>query len=91
MNAMIEKMITRHAIRRFEDRPLDEEALSEILTAGLYAPSAGNNQNSRIVVSTDKEVNRRLGELSQFSALLLRWASETFLPVHESTYSHHLQ
>lgn len=66
MNAMIEKMITRHAIRRFEDRPLDEETLSEILTAGLYAPSAGNNQNSRIVVSTDKEVNRRLGELSRY-------------------------
>lgn len=66
MNAMIEKMITRHAIRRFEDRPLDEKTLSEILTAGLYAPSAGNNQNSRIVVSTDKEVNRRLGELSRY-------------------------
>jgi nitroreductase len=48
MNEMIEKMITRHAIRRFQDRQLEEEILEQILLAGLYAPSAGNNQRSRI-------------------------------------------
>lgn len=65
MNEMIEKIITRHAIRRFADRQLDEETLQEILTAGLYAPSAGNNQGSRIVVCQDKAVNLKLGQLSR--------------------------
>lgn len=66
MNEMIEKMLTRHAIRRFEDRQVEEESLQEILQAGLYAPSAGNNQRSRIVVCQDREINRKLGELSRY-------------------------
>ena len=66
MNEMIEKMITRHAIRRFQDRQLEEETLEQILLAGLYAPSAGNNQRSRIVVCQDKEINEKLGKLSRF-------------------------
>ena len=57
---------TRHAIRRFQDRQIEEEMLQEILTAGLYAPSAGNRQDSRIVVCQDPEINRRLGELSRW-------------------------
>lgn len=65
MNEFIEKIITRHAIRRFEDRQIEEETLQQILTAGLYAPSAGNNQNSRIVVSQDKEVNETLGKMNR--------------------------
>jgi nitroreductase len=66
MNEMIEKMITRHAIRRFQDRQLEEGALEQILLAALYAPSAGNNQGSRIVVCQDKEINEKLGRLSRF-------------------------
>lgn len=66
MHELIEKICTRHAIRRFQPRQLDEGALSEILTAGLYAPSAGNNQYSRIVVCQDKEVNLKLGQLSRY-------------------------
>lgn len=66
MNEMIEKMLTRHAIRRFEDRQVEEESLQEILQAGLYAPSAGNNQRSRIVVCQDRELNQKLGELSRY-------------------------
>lgn len=65
MNEMIEKIITRHAIRRFADRQLDEDTLEQILQAGLYAPSAGNNQRSRIVVCQDREINERLGRLSR--------------------------
>ena len=66
MNPMIEKMTSRHAIRRFQNRQVEEEALQEILTAGLYAPSAGNNQYSRIVVCQDPEVNLKLGKLSRY-------------------------
>ena len=66
MNEMIQKICTRHAIRRFEDRQLEESTLEEILTAGLYAPSAGNNQQSRIVVCQDPEVNAELGKISRY-------------------------
>lgn len=66
MNEIVQKMLTRHAIRRFEDRQIEEDALEQILQAGLYAPSAGNNQYSRIVVCQDKEVNEKLGRINRY-------------------------
>lgn len=65
MNESVQKILTRRAIRRFQDRQLDEATLEQILAAGLYAPSAGNNQRSRIVVCQDREINERLGRLSR--------------------------
>ena len=65
MNEMIQKMLSRHAIRRFQKQQLPEDVLNEILLAGLYAPSAGNNQYSRIVVCQKQEINEKLGRLSR--------------------------
>lgn len=66
MNEIIEKMLTRHAIRRFQDRQVEGELLEQVLQAGLYAPSAGNNQYSRIVVCQDREVNEKLGRINRW-------------------------
>ncbi len=65
MNEIIEKMLTRHAIRRYQKKQLDEETLEQILQAGLHAPSAGGNQGTCIVVCQDEEVNEALGRLSR--------------------------
>lgn len=65
MNEIIEKMLSRHAIRKFQDKQIEETVLEQILQAGLYAPSAGNNQYSRIVACQDKELNLRLGKLNR--------------------------
>lgn len=65
MNEMIEKMLSRHAIRRFQEKQLDEETLEQILRAGLYAPSAGNGQRTMIVVCQDGAINEKLGRLSR--------------------------
>ena len=66
MNEILQIMKTRHAIRRFQDKQLDEATLNAILEAGLYAPSAGNNQYSRIVVCQDSEVNEKLGRINRW-------------------------
>lgn len=65
MNEMIEKMCTRHAIRRFRPEQITEEELNQVLQAALYAPSAGNNQYSRIVVCQDAQLNEKLGRLNR--------------------------
>jgi len=65
MNEIIKEMLKRRSIRRFQDKQLDEETLQQILTAGLHAPSAGNNQRSFILVCQDREINERLGRLSR--------------------------
>lgn len=65
MDDFFDILITRHAIRRFQDRQIDDGTLDRILDAGLYAPSAGNNQYSRIVVCQDRALNGRLGRLNR--------------------------
>lgn len=67
MNHSIEKIITRHAIRRYTKQQVDSDTLDQILQAGLYAPSAGNNQRTIIVVSQDEQVNEKLGQLSRWA------------------------
>lgn len=67
MNEMIEKILSRHAIRRFKKEQITEDELNQVLIAGLYAPSAGNNQYSRIVVCQDAELNDKLGRLNRWA------------------------
>ena len=58
-------ILHRRAIRRFEPKQIGEEALRQILQAGLYAPSAGGRQGVLFVVSQDREVNERLGRIKR--------------------------
>jgi nitroreductase len=53
---------TKRAIRRFADRPLDEDHLHRILDAGRRAGSSKNLQRWAFVVCRDRA---RLGELSR--------------------------
>lgn len=44
---------------------MEETALNQILTAGLYAPSAGGRQRVLFVVCQEREVNERLGKIKR--------------------------
>ena len=66
MNEMVQKILTRHSIRCFQSKQIEEDLLEQVLQAGLYAPSAGNNQYSRIVVCQDKKTNEKLGKISRY-------------------------
>ena len=65
MNSLMETILHRRAIRRFVERQVEEEALSQILKAGLYAPSAGGRQGPIFAVCQDREVNERLGKIKR--------------------------
>lgn len=64
-NKVMETILHRRAIRRFEERQVEESALEQILAAGLYAPSAGGRQGVLFVVCQDREVNERLGKIKR--------------------------
>lgn len=64
-NEVMETILHRRAIRRFETKQLEEAALQQILQAGLYAPSTGGRQGVLFVVCQDKEVNGRLGKIKR--------------------------
>ena len=48
-------VLSRRSIRRYLDRPILEEDLTEILQAGIYAPSAVDLQPWYFVVIKSKE------------------------------------
>lgn len=44
----------RYSVRKYEDKPVEEEKLQKLLEAGRVAPSAKNNQPSRLIVVREK-------------------------------------
>lgn len=65
MMDVMQTMLHRRSIRRFDTRQIEEEALQQILQTGLYAPSAGGRQGVIFAVCQDKEVNQRLGKIKR--------------------------
>lgn len=65
MPDVLETILHRRSIRRFDTRQIEEAALQQILQAGLYAPSAGGRQGVIFAVCQDRAVNERLGKIKR--------------------------
>ncbi|MFH1010531.1 MAG: nitroreductase family protein [bacterium] len=52
----IEAIYTRRSIRKYASEPISEEMIHELLTAAMYAPSAGNQQPWHFVVITERRL-----------------------------------
>lgn len=50
----------RYSVRKFIDKPVEQEALDKILKAGYFAPTACNLQPQRILVINSKEALAKL-------------------------------
>lgn len=65
MPDVMETIMHRRSIRRFDTKQIDENALEQILQTGLYAPSAGGRQGVIFAVCQDRKVNERLGKIKR--------------------------
>lgn len=61
---MYEDLLTRRSVRKYSDRPVEEEKLDKVLTAGLYAPTGMNNQLPVLVAVRDKATRDRLSRMN---------------------------
>lgn len=52
---LMEAIRTRRSIRKYEDTPISEEMVREMLDAAMMAPSAGNAQPWQFVVINERE------------------------------------
>jgi len=59
-----EALSTRRSIRRFQERPVEEEKLRAVLDAVRAAPSWANQQCWRLVVVGDADAKRGISECS---------------------------
>ena len=61
---MYEDLLTRRSVRKYADRPVEDEKLDKVLTAGLYAPTGMNNQAPVLVAVRDKETRDKLSRMN---------------------------
>lgn len=61
---MYEDLLTRRSVRKYTDRPVEDEKLDKVLTAGLYAPTGMNNQAPVMVAVRDKETRDKLSRMN---------------------------
>jgi len=57
---LMQAIRARRSIRKFLDRPIEEEKLLAVLQAGQLAPSARNMQDWRVIVVKDAATRQRL-------------------------------
>ena len=62
---VMEAIMHRRAIRRYDPRQIEESDLQQILEAGMYAPSAGGRQGVIFAVCQDREINEKLGKIKR--------------------------
>ena len=55
MNEILNNIKTRRSVRKFSSKEIESEILDEIITAGLYAPSAMNTQLWQLTVLKNDE------------------------------------
>ena len=59
----------RTSIRKYQDRPVEEDKIRRILRAAMQAPSAANQQPWEFYVVTDKEILEKLSRVSPFAGM----------------------
>ena len=63
---LIDAILQRRSVRKYEPTPIPDEVLEELVTAGLYAPSAVNRQPWFFVVIRSKEQMDKLIEAMDY-------------------------
>lgn len=63
----MDEIYTRVSIRKWEDKPVEDEKILQILKAGMQAPSAKNQQPWEFWVVTNKEKIQELSTCSPYS------------------------
>jgi nitroreductase len=58
--SLIDNILTRRSIRRYETTDVPDEVLQQILEAGRQAPSAANRQPIRFVIVKDHDILKNL-------------------------------
>lgn len=60
----------RRSIRKFNDEPIPDNKIYEILEAGRWSPSGLNNQPWRFVVIRNRDIKEKLSLLTKYAPII---------------------
>ena len=63
MNETIKTILKRRSVKAYKPEQISDEQLGAILEAGLYAPSARNEQPWKFLVIQNEELNKKVAQL----------------------------
>lgn len=63
----MKEIFYRRSIRKYTDKPVEEEKVDKILRAAMQAPSAGNQRPWEFIIVDDKYLLNKLADTSPFS------------------------
>ncbi|MDA3954963.1 MAG: nitroreductase family protein [Bacteroidales bacterium] len=67
---IIKGILTRRSIRKYTDKQISEEQIETLLKAGMYAPSASNQQPWHFIVIKDREILNKIAEVHPYAKML---------------------
>lgn len=70
MTVNLDLLFNRRSIRKYTDQKIPDEYIKIILSAGMAAPSAGNEQPWEFIVVDDREKMTRVSDYHPYSAML---------------------
>lgn len=66
---VLEAIHSRRSIRKYEDKPVSEKIIKEILGAAMMAPSAGNAQPWQFVIVDDREKLEMVASINKYATM----------------------
>jgi len=66
----VETILKRRSIRKYTEQPIPEEMFTELLEAGMCAPSAGNERPWQFIVITERSLLVGITEIHEYSQML---------------------
>ncbi|MBM6985635.1 MAG: nitroreductase [Acidaminococcaceae bacterium] len=69
---------TRHSCRKFTARPVEPEKVEQVVEAGRYAPSGGNNQYTHFLVLRDRAVLSEVARIAREEFAKMEVTSDTY-------------
>jgi len=67
---LMEAILTRRSIRKFKNKPIQNEILDKLLRAAMQAPSAGNRQPWHFVIITERGKLDKISDFHPYSKML---------------------
>jgi nitroreductase len=68
---MIDTILTRRSIRKFKNKPVEEESIKTMLKCAMAAPSAGNEQPWHFIVINDRETLNKIPDIHPYARMVL--------------------